>query len=266
MIINLIKMNGNNRDKNKSKRKTSAEGFTMIELLMVIAIVGILAAIAIPTYMNYVNRAKETEAWVNLSGIFMSETAFYATNTMYISAGQYSNWTGNPGKNVITPVHYFYDPSVSYGNGSYYRDFPNYSCDTSSFTVKDYGNVEEPAGSPAVDQPDSKAVGGFADLGYLPKGSMYFFYGVAVAKGQSISAPAQLTSAPSSFNYSYSALNPQGGVSTAVPEATGTSAENGSCGGGFEAFASANYTGKNLQVYALNDYSNSAATIYGRSY
>lgn len=52
-------------------------GFTLIELLVTIAIIGILAAIALPNFTNQVNKARQTEAILSLNACQKKQTAYY---------------------------------------------------------------------------------------------------------------------------------------------------------------------------------------------
>ena len=53
------------------------KGFTLIELMIVVAIIGILAAIAIPNFMKFQSRSKQSEAKSNLKAMFTAEKAYY---------------------------------------------------------------------------------------------------------------------------------------------------------------------------------------------
>jgi type IV pilus assembly protein PilE len=58
-------------------------GFTLVELMIVIAIIAILAAVATPAYINYQNRARQTEGIEALLRAKMDQQAFYAENARY---------------------------------------------------------------------------------------------------------------------------------------------------------------------------------------
>ncbi len=79
--------------------KSRDSGFSLIELMVVVAIVGILAAIAYPSYTEYVIRGKIPEATSGLSEIRLKAEQYFADNRTYVGftspdlTGKYKDFT-----------------------------------------------------------------------------------------------------------------------------------------------------------------------------
>lgn len=71
---------------NIMKNIRQKNGFTLIELIIVIAIIGILAAISIPGYIGHQARATRTEAFKNLEALRLFEEQFFAENAAYTAS------------------------------------------------------------------------------------------------------------------------------------------------------------------------------------
>ncbi|MCL2309595.1 MAG: prepilin-type N-terminal cleavage/methylation domain-containing protein [Proteobacteria bacterium] len=63
--------------------KAANKGFTLIELMIVVAVIGILAAIAVPSYMDYIKRGKITEATSALSDVKVRMEQMRSDNLQY---------------------------------------------------------------------------------------------------------------------------------------------------------------------------------------
>ena len=88
-------------------------GFTLIEVMMVVAIVGILAAVAVPQYQDFVARGQLVEAHAGLGAFRVQMEQFYQDNRNYGGAGAC-------GITVAPPYKYFAHTCISTNAGQGY--------------------------------------------------------------------------------------------------------------------------------------------------
>jgi type IV pilus assembly protein PilA len=91
--------------------KTMQKGFTLIELMIVVAIIAILAAIAIPAYQNYLIRSQVSEGAVLADGAKTPVAEFYS------NTGRFPGNNGSAGLATSTSITGKYISSVTTSNG-----------------------------------------------------------------------------------------------------------------------------------------------------
>jgi type IV pilus assembly protein PilA len=89
---------------NRMMKRDREKGFTLIELMIVVAILGILAAIAIPNFMRFQAKSKQSEAKTNLGAIGTTAEAFRSENDTYAATWAQLGW----GPQGTTRYAYYY--------------------------------------------------------------------------------------------------------------------------------------------------------------
>tara|TARA_R110002094_G_scaffold16642_7_gene28203 strand:+ start:5247 stop:5702 length:456 start_codon:yes stop_codon:yes gene_type:complete len=88
------------------KMQNVQKGFTLIELMIVIAIVGILAAIALPAYQDYTVRAKMSEPLATLAEAKTTIAEYYSANGYLPLNGNIAGINGDPDKEIVASIVY----------------------------------------------------------------------------------------------------------------------------------------------------------------
>ena len=78
-------------------RSNAGAGFTLIELMIVVGIIGLLAAIAVPNFISYQARSRRSEAYVNLAAVARLQNTYHAERGEFFEAGAWPDFAANGG-------------------------------------------------------------------------------------------------------------------------------------------------------------------------
>jgi len=112
-----------------------ARGFTLIELMIAVAVIGILAAIAIPSYNEQIRRGRRAEAHAELGRLQLAQERWRADRSAYASNAQLSNIGG-----VATLPSGYYTIALSTPSGNCANDTAASAANSYTITATAAGN------------------------------------------------------------------------------------------------------------------------------
>ncbi len=139
----------------KRSLKKLMAGFTLVELMIVVVILGILAAVAIPAFSRYIKRSKTTEVAGNIAKIYQGEVTYYSASAergdgtaRFVNAGALPS-TPSPGQNKFPADAQLWAgntdwSAIGFGldGAHYYRYTAISSTTTLGFTAQAEGDID----------------------------------------------------------------------------------------------------------------------------
>ena len=114
------------------------KGFTLIELMIVVAIIAILAAIAIPNFLKFQAKSKQSEARTLLTGVYEAEMGFFSTQNYFSATTTIIGF-----EPASPPKYYLRYPGFNAGVGNLVADAVTHFTGTASGNIDrdDYRDV-----------------------------------------------------------------------------------------------------------------------------
>jgi type IV pilus assembly protein PilE len=119
-------------------KQKNSKGFSLVELLIVVAIIGILAAVAVPAYFNHILRTRQAEAYHNLLDLKAAQEMYYSMYNEYAGPYSYAQFVAG---NTLTGLL-----SFSNSDTKYYK-YRILSASGTAFTAETLGKFRKLAGN-----------------------------------------------------------------------------------------------------------------------
>lgn len=156
-----------------------AGGFTLVELMVVVAIIGVLASVAIPSFLNYQLTSKRSEAFANLASLAKAQKAYFAEFNTFVAVAAEPGFTlaappttitrdRTPLDTAFAEVGWVPDSNVFFDYDTATADDPLTgvcTCTEACFTASAYGDLDGDLALSVVIYTHPDAVGGFCESG-----------------------------------------------------------------------------------------------------